>query len=500
MRDKYRRSSPASSYRNYYAKALAGSYKEASNYLYLDGLPPHLRSKYSDEEWAKYLLVMLNFFFAHQPPLDGTAEGKLQDGLPSSLEWIADVWLEGEPVELTMRRIWTRDRTQVWLFDAEMLAMLPALYEEYGYSDLQWHYIALFPETRLFGIELWLWVLLVALAVVGFFLSWAVTRALLKLNRLRDPQYHQAIEKILRGPVLFLIAMYVMRFGMTEVTVTASIRNMMEVGALTTLFWAWLISRCFTLAYIFQERRLVRQGNQVGAVLMRPALTMVRVIWYASAVVYIAKRSGYDVTTLLAGLGIGGMAVALASQDTLKNIFGSMMVLADKPFIVGQRIIANNYDGVVEEIGIRSTKLRLLNGHQVSIPNDIISRIEIENIGRRPYIRALNKIPLPYDTTPEKLEEAVEIARDLLKDHKGMDAEFPPKAYLNELTERGFSLMILYWYHPADYWQFQEFTQRFNLDLAGAFQAANIRFALPSTDIYVRGAHDAEEKLLESKL
>lgn len=496
VRDKYRRSTPSSSFQNFYAKASAGNYEEATNYLDLDGLPRKVREQYSDSDWAKYLFVMLEFFFVQQPSLDNTLDGQQEDGLPPSLDWIADVILNQEPVELLMRRVRFEGSAQIWLFDSETLLKLPQLYAAYGYSDWQARYIQIFPEWRFAGMQLWLLVLIVAFLAVGFLVGWALSKLFRKFIHVKDPGYQAALDKIVRGPLLVLIAINFSRYAMTGITVDAAMRNLMEVAAVSTLVWAWMISRCFTLLYLFQERRLQRQGNQVGAVLMRPALTLIRVLWYASAVVYVAKRSGYDVTTLLAGLGIGGMAVALASQDTLKNIFGSMMVLADKPFIVGQRIIANGYDGVVEEIGIRSTKLRLLNGHQVSIPNDIISRIEIENIGRRPYIRALYKVPLPYDTSPEKLEEAVQLARDLLEDHEGMDAEFPPKAYLNELTDRGFVLMILFWYHPADYWQYQEFAQRFNLELARAFEGAKIRFALPSTDVYLRGAHDTQEKPL----
>ncbi|MEM8867995.1 MAG: mechanosensitive ion channel family protein [Verrucomicrobiota bacterium] len=500
VRDKYRRSTPASSFQNFYAKASVGNYEEATHYLNLNGLPRKVREQYPDTDWAKYLFLMLEFFFVQQPSLDNTLDGQQEDGLPPSLDWIADVILNEEPVELLMRRVRFEGSTQIWLFDSETLLLLPELYAAYGYSKWQARFIKFFPEWRFAGIQLWLWVLILAFLGVGFLVGGVVSKLLGKVIRLKEPDYQAAFDKILHGPLVVLIAINLSRYAMTGITVNAAMRNVMEVAALNILVWAWMISRCFTFVYLFQERRLRRQGNQVGAVLLRPALTLIRVLWYACTVVYVAKRSGYDVTTLLAGLGIGGMAVALASQDTLKNIFGSMMVLADKPFIVGQRIIANNYDGLVEEIGIRSTKLRLLNGHQVSIPNDIISRIEIENIGRRPYIRALYKVPLPYDTKPEKLEQAVEIARNLLEDHEGMEAEFPPKAYLNELSERGFSLMILYWYHPADYWQFQEFTQRFNLELARAFENAEIRFALPSTDIYLRGARDDEEKLLESKV
>ena len=213
--------------------------------------------------------------------------------------------------------------------------------------------------------------------------------------------------------------------------------------------------------------------KEVATVLLRPLLTVVRIVWYVAVLMFVLHRAGVNISAMVAGLGIGGMAVALASQDTLKNLFGSLMILTDKPFIVGQRIVVNGFDGVVEEIGIRSTKLRLLNGHQTF--NDIISRVEVENIGSRPYIRYLMKLTLPLETKPDKLEEAVRITKEILENHEGMHEEFPPRVYLNEVSGAGFKLMIIFWYHPADYWMYQAYCEAFNLRLARSFEAAGIR-------------------------
>jgi MscS family membrane protein len=107
---------------------------------------------------------------------------------------------------------------------------------------------------------------------------------------------------------------------------------------------------------------------------------------------------GIPITTLLASAGVGGLAVALAAQDTVKNLFGTIMLMADKPFRVGERIVAAGYDGVVENIGLRSTRLRLLTGHQVTIPNDTLACNDVENVGRRPFIRRVSNIQIPLVT------------------------------------------------------------------------------------------------------
>ena len=193
---------------------------------------------------------------------------------------------------------------------------------------------------------------------------------------------------------------------------------------------------------------------------------------------------GFNVGALLAGLGVGGIAIALAAQDTLKNFLGSIMILIDKPYRVGERIVVKGHDGVVEDIGLRSTKLRLLTGHQTTLPNELMAASDIENIGRRPHIRRLFSIAIRYDTPLEKVEKATKLIEDLLTDHEGIDPDFPPKVYFSEFNRDSLNIMAIYWYHPADYWAYMDFSQRINKQIKREFEKEGIEFALPSRTIY----------------
>ena len=169
----------------------------------------------------------------------------------------------------------------------------------------------------------------------------------------------------------------------------------------------------------------------------------------------------------------------------MKNLLGSIMILLDKPYKVGQRIVAKGHDGIVEEIGLRSTRIRLLTGHQTAIPNDEMAKIDIENIGQRPHIRRLTNIGITYDTPPEKIEKAVELILKILDNHEGMDPEFPPRAYFSEYNPYSLNILVLYWYHPADYWDYMKFSQGVNLQIAREFQKEGIKFAFPTTTTYL---------------
>lgn len=113
-------------------------------------------------------------------------------------------------------------------------------------------------------------------------------------------------------------------------------------------------------------------------------------------------------------LGIAGLAVSLAAQDSIKNLFGSVTIFIDNPFSVGDRIVFSGTDGFVEEIGFRSTRIRTLTGHLVTVPNMKFIDEAVENITARPYIRRTMNMTITYDTPPDKIEQAVQIIRDLL--------------------------------------------------------------------------------------
>ena len=169
--------------------------------------------------------------------------------------------------------------------------------------------------------------------------------------------------------------------------------------------------------------------------------------------------SDKPVSALLAGLGLGGLAFALAAQDTIKNLFGSMVIFTDKPFGLGDRINYDGHDGVIEEVGLRSTRLRRLDGHQVTIPNGELANKSIHNISKRPFIRRIFTLGVTYDTTHEKVIRAKKILEDILKDHEGMDpkGEMLPRVYFSDFSSSSLDFKCMYWYHPAAYWDYMNF-------------------------------------------
>lgn len=218
------------------------------------------------------------------------------------------------------------------------------------------------------------------------------------------------------------------------------------------------------------------------------------------AIVQIAQiLSGEEITSVIAGLGIGGLAVALAAQDTIKNFFGSLVILTDKPFELGERINYDTHDGIIEEVGLRSTRVRRLDGHQVTIPNGELANKTVHNIGRRPYIRRLFNITVTYDTPPEKMQEAKGILEAILAEEKpyheslqkelsaGRSPDFPPRVYFADFNDASLGFLCIYWYHPPAYWDYMDYSEWVNLEILKRFNSAGIDFAFPTQTLHLAG-------------
>ncbi|MFZ5831729.1 MAG: mechanosensitive ion channel family protein [Planctomycetota bacterium] len=233
--------------------------------------------------------------------------------------------------------------------------------------------------------------------------------------------------------------------------------------------------------------------DQQVAPLVRKTL---RVVLVVLAVLFtVDSVFDQDIGAWLAGLGIAGLAVSLAAQDTLKNLFGSITILLDQPFRVGERIVCSGFDGTVEDIGMRSTKVRTLTGNLVTIPNGNIVNSPVENIGRRPFIQRVCNIGLTYDTPPDKVLRAVEIVREILASeelrgpiHPVINGDvFQPRAYFNSLNADSLNIFVIYWYAPPEWWPYMEHAERLNMQIIERFSAEGIEIAFPTRTLYLAG-------------
>lgn len=195
-----------------------------------------------------------------------------------------------------------------------------------------------------------------------------------------------------------------------------------------------------------------------------------------------------NVQSILLGAGVGGVAIALAAKDTIANFFGSITIFADRPFQMGEMVKIGDHTGPVEEVGFRSTRIRTLQGHLVTIPNSMIVDTAVENIGMRPFIRRTSNLTITYDSGHAKTGKAVEIIKEVLAGvpEINTDADKPPRVYFSDFNDWSLNIYMSYWVKPPDYWLYQEVNERVNFEIMKRFEAEQIEFAFPSQTLYMK--------------
>jgi MscS family membrane protein len=190
-----------------------------------------------------------------------------------------------------------------------------------------------------------------------------------------------------------------------------------------------------------------------------------------------------NVTGLLASLSIGGLAVGLAAQDTLSNLFGAIAIFGDKPFRVGDRIQLETIDGTVEAIGLRSTRVRNLDGHLVTVPNRTMANANIVNVSKRPNIKTVMNIGVTYDTPSHRVERAIQLIEEVFRAH--------PKTgdlivSFNKFESASLNILVVHWWASTDFREYLQGVQGLNLTLKRRFDEEGLSFAFPTQTLYVR--------------
>lgn len=320
---------------------------------------------------------------------------------------------------------------------------------------------------------------------VGFAVKFFLNIQAKRINQ-RRPIYACALQGIARCTP-FLIFTLGLFYGVRAINMGPAEVFVFTVSSVLCLLAVSLLA--FTLVDVITLWFVKRVSGTSS--LMDDMLTMIiskslKVTVIILTILQVAQiLSGKEITTVLAGLGIGGLAFALAAQDTIKNFFGSLVLLADKPFKIGDRIKIGEYDGPVEEVGLRSTRIRTLEGDIAIIPNSEMATKVIQNVSQRPYIKRLFNIGLTYNTSPEKILAAKNILIELLREHEGNDSKYPPRVYFDDFKDSALNLVCIYWYHPADYWDYMKFTENLNLKILEHFSADGIELAFPTQTIHI---------------
>lgn len=303
-----------------------------------------------------------------------------------------------------------------------------------------------------------------------------------------DTKYDDLVLELLRGPVKVVAFVVFLHIGLA----------MFDWPVKTQLYLskALIIVVACSITYvalkvvdmllgIWRERQAHAEDKLFAAQLFPLVRKVAKVGVVISGIVLTADNLGVKITSLLAGLSVGGLALGLAAQDTVANLFGAVAIFLDKPFRIGDMVKVEGVQGNIEQIGLRSTRIRNLDGHLVAIPNKTMGNTIITNITRRPAIRTEMNIGITYDTPTEKVKRATEILGEIFRaDPKTRDLIIS----FNKFNDSALNIFVVHIWDGTEAKEHFASMQALNLKIKERFDAEKIEFAFPTHTVHVKQA------------
>ncbi|HVR29739.1 MAG TPA: mechanosensitive ion channel family protein [Thermoanaerobaculia bacterium] len=482
---------PAGAMLGFIEAGRAGDWETAARHLDLDAIPPAERAGAGPRLARRLKSVLDRTLWIEFDRLSLDPEGDGTDGLAPNRDRVGtiDTAARGE-VEVLLERI-PRDGEVVWRIAGSTVALIPALYDEFGYGPL----IELLPdpffELHFLEIQLWQWLGLAGLVVVVYLLAWVATllvqRAVRPLVARTETRVDDELIGALGAPLLFTFSLLFFAAALPLLLlaepVEAFVGRLLKGLGVVALSWAAL--RLVDVLTAVLGRRLERQDKRAVASIIPLGRRAAKGFLLAIAVVVLLQNVGVNVTGLVAGLGVGGIAIALAAQKTIENVFGGVSVISDQPVRVGDFCrFGDGKVGTVEEIGLRSTRIRTLDRTLVTIPNADFAQRELESFTARDRMRLHAILGLRYETTPDQLRHTLSGLRRILQTHPRVSPD-PARVRFVGFGAYSLDLEVFAYLLTADHGEFLQLREEIYLQMMDVIEEAGTSFAFPSQTLYL---------------
>jgi MscS family membrane protein len=417
-------------------------------------------------------------------------EGYLDDNLPPSKERVGTVKTSSGSIDILLERVQRSNNPPIWLFSAETLKYVPEIYKELDIRTIDTYLPKLLVNTWFLWFPLWQWLLILLLIPLSIGFSILVTRLftpllLLLVHRIAKVRADHYVGR-LTGPIrilIFALASWFISLLSRSVLVSAF---WAYVASTLTVFGAtWLCARFIDIVFELKQNQLVvTSSDKISMVeLGRKLSKIMAVIVGALVIFYIA---GINIAAVLTGLGIGGIAIAFAAQKTLENLFGGIMIISDQPIRVGDFCQAGEHIGTVENIGLRSTRIRTLKRTVVSVPNGQLAVMSLENFTMRDKIWFHHTLQLRYETTADQLRYVLAEIRKMLYEHSKVESDSARVRFIG-FGNSSLNLEVFAYVLETAYESFLHIQEDLLLRIMDIVEASGSGFAFPSQTTYVAG-------------
>jgi MscS family membrane protein len=471
--------------------------------------------KGDDELAARYLNTTLHgegaTVLAHQlftvlnrrlPPrlnqLSDKPEGSLADPLEPEQELVGTVSSDNRKLDIFVERIERGKSGSVWLFSRKTLDSIPDLYEEINVVPVE----SVLPEAlvnaRLVGVPLFEWLAVLVGMPLFYFLTVLMSRLLQRLagrlsRRLRRKS-DLPVPEIFPRPARLLLLAWAIHFGSSLVSLPLLARQFWAgtatVITIAACVWLLILFVSWVEAYFSQS---FRRRNLTGAAsMLRLARWCVYLLIVFAGLLVTLSYFGVNPTGELAGLGVGGIAVALAAQKTLENVLGGVSLVLDQAVRVGDTLKVDDTVGTVVEVGLRSTRIRTLDRTLVSVPNGQIANMRIENLSARDKFWFHPILHLRYDTSSPQMQALLNGIRDLLAESSNVEPHSIRVRFLR-FADSSLDVDVFAYVLARDWSQFLEIQEGLQFQMMKCIESTGVRIALPSPNIYLSPPSDFGE-------
>jgi MscS family membrane protein len=498
--DPFNRGTPRGSMYGFLSASREGDYERAANFLDLRRLPPEQRD--SGPELARRLKAVLDqTLWVDVVNLSKTNEGQSDDGMPAWQDSFGEIKTKEGYTTLLMQRVPREDDgVRIWKVASSTVAIVPALYAEFEPVWLEEWLPAFFFEQRYLEVALWKWiglaVILSIASLVALLITGTTTRLLGVIFTRRHEGVDSRIVELVQGPARLAWTVILFGVGYRSLGLALGFADSLRYieRLLLVVALAWFVFRMIDLGALAMRVRAEERGNTGVLPVLVPGARFAKIVIVLIGTLAILGTLGVNVSAAVAGLGVGGIAVALAAQKSLENLLGGINLFADRPVRVGDFCSYQGEVGTVEEIGLRSTRIRTLERTVVTIPNGEFSNLTLENYALRDQRRLWTMIGVRYETTPDQLRYVLARLRQILLAHPRVTAD-PARVRFVGFGAYSLDIEVFAYIDTADHTEFLGIREDLYLHFMDAIKEAGTGFAFPSSTTYVGrdDGLDAEE-------
>lgn len=350
------------------------------------------------------------------------------------------------------------------------------------------------PLSQGFLLETWQWIGLTALITLGVIAD-RVTRFLVSgwLSRSgRKPDAVPLNTEAIKGfatPLGVFVMGVVWRSLLGLLDLPTGTHDLLHTAATFVMAAAgvWTAYRFVDLLATYLEPKVEKTDSQLDDLLVPLVRRALKIVVLAFGLVFVAQNLNVQVTSLIAGLGLGGLALAMAAKDTIENLFGSVAVIIDRPFRIGDWVKVDEVEGTVEEVGFRSTRVRTFYNSVITVPNSLLVRASVDNLGLRQYRRFKTIIGVEYGTPIEKIEAMCEGIRELIRKHPYTRKDMY-LVYFNDFGPSSLNILLYVFFETPDWPTELRERDRLLVGIVRLAKQLGVSFAFPTQTVHVASA------------